>query len=140
MKKEKSCGAIIYKIVDYTIYYLILHMSLGHYSLCKGHVEGNENEVETAIREIKEETNLDVKLDTNFKEIITYSPFENIIKDVIFFVAETKNDNRPVDLHDNEVDSQEFLPYLEAYKKLTYQSDKDVLYKANLYILKKISR
>ena len=28
-------------------YYLIEKMQLGHYSLVKGHVEGNETEVET---------------------------------------------------------------------------------------------
>ena len=95
MKKEKSCGAVIYKIENRIIKYLILHMGLGHNSLCKGHVEENESEEETAYREIKEETSLEVKIDINFRKVITYSPKENVIKDVVFFVAEviSKNSN-----------------------------------------------
>ena len=87
MEKEKSCGAVLYKTVDGIRYYLIEKMQLGHYSLVKGHVEGNETEVETALREIKEETHLDAIIDTGFRHMITYSPKPNVIKDVIFFVG-----------------------------------------------------
>lgn len=38
--------------------FLIEKMAKGHQSLCKGHVEGNETEHETASREILEETKL----------------------------------------------------------------------------------
>ena len=88
MIKEISAGAIIYKIIDNKIYYLVEYMSLGHISLVKGHLENNETLVEGALREIKEETNLDVTLDTNFKETITYAPYidkPEILKDVTFF-------------------------------------------------------
>lgn len=136
--KEKSCGAVIYKIIDNEIYFLILHMSLGHYSLCKGHVEGKESEIETAYREIKEETSLDVKIDTSFKEVITYSPMVNHIKDVVFFIAKTiNNDSNPIDNHDNEVSSFLWLKKSEAISRLTFESDKNVLNKAYLYITSK---
>lgn len=135
MKKEKSCGAVIYKIENNEIYYLILHMGFGHYSHCKGHVEKDETEIETAIREIKEETSLDVILDTNFRETITYSPFPDIIKDVVFFVGKIINpDQKPIDNHDDEVIEILFLKYQDAYNTLTYQNDKNILEKANNYI------
>ena len=41
-------------------------------------VEGEETEEETAIREIREETNLEVRLDTVFRHDIWYSPNEGI--------------------------------------------------------------
>lgn len=140
MKKEKSCGAVIYKIENNEIKYLILHMRLGHLSSCKGHVEKNETEEETAYREINEETGLEVKIDTGFKKIITYSPKENTIKDVIFFIAEVLSKNDPIDKHDDEVFSFEWLSFLNAYEALTYQSDKDTLNEANIYILNKFSK
>ena len=59
MIKEKSCGAVVYKKEEEKIYFLIEEMKAGHYSIPKGHVENNETEIETALREIKEETNLD---------------------------------------------------------------------------------
>lgn len=134
MIKEKSCGAVVYKVINNEIYYLLEHMSMGHISLPKGHVEENETEDQTALREIKEETNLDVRIDTNFKETITYSPREGTLKDVIFFVAEVIDDNTPLDLHDNEVKKSVFLNFNEACQLLTYSSDKEVLKKANEYL------
>ena len=139
MKKEKSCGAIIFKKENGIIKYLILHMGLGHNSLCKGHVENNESEEETAYREIKEETSLDVKIDTNFRKIITYSPKEDVIKDVVFFVAEVISNNIPIDNHDDEVISFEWLEINEAIERLTFESDKSTLKEANSYIINRIS-
>ncbi|MBQ7646054.1 MAG: NUDIX domain-containing protein [Clostridia bacterium] len=57
---ERSCGAVVYKRTDKRVLYLIEHMARGHVSLPKGHVEDGETEEQTARREIKEETNLDV--------------------------------------------------------------------------------
>ena len=103
---EKSCVAVIYKVNknDKSLSFLILHMNLGHFSLCKGHLEKEDKEEEDAARrEIKEETSLDVKIDTNFREVITYSSKEGVIKDVIFFVAEDISSIDRKDNHDNEV-------------------------------------
>ena len=141
MIKEISAGAIIYKIIDNKIFYLVEYMSLGHISLVKGHLENNETLVDGALREIKEETNLDVTLDTNFKETITYAPYidkPEILKDVTFFVGKLIDSNqKPLDLHDKEVIKSEFYEFNQAYKLLTHQSDKNTLFKANEYILRK---
>ena len=62
MKHEKSCGALVYrKHGDRTELLLIKHRFGGHWSFPKGHVELGENEFQTALREVKEETGLDVK-------------------------------------------------------------------------------
>ena len=86
--KEKACGAIVYKKEKDELKFLLVHQSNGHYSFPKGHVEKDETEIETALREIKEETNLDVEIDTNFRHIITYivEP-KNVLKDAVYFVA-----------------------------------------------------
>ena len=39
IKKEKSCGAVVYKIINDQRYYLVEKMNLGHTSIPKGHVE-----------------------------------------------------------------------------------------------------
>ena len=97
-------------------------MQLGHYSLVKGHVEGNETEVETALREIKEETHLDAIIDTGFRHRITYSPKPNVIKDVI--------------AQEEEVKEIYFLKFNEALDILTYPSDKEILKLAENYLKK----
>lgn len=134
MIKEKSCGAVSYIIKDGIYYFLIEKMKQGHFSLPKGHVENNEKEVETATREIKEETNLEVIIDTSFRETISYSPYKDCIKDVIFFVG--KITSKDVKCQEAEVSNISFLPFNEAYNTLTYKEDKNVLLKAYLYLLK----
>ena len=132
MIKEKSCGAVVYKKEEGKIYVLIEEMKAGHYSIPKGHVENNETEIETALREIKEETNLEVNLDSNFREVVSYSPYEGCIKDVVFFVAEAKTFDMKEQLI--EVTSLKWLEPVDAINILTFDSDKEVLRKALKYL------
>lgn len=132
MIKEKSCGAVVYKKEEEKIYFLIEEMKAGHYSIPKGHVENNETEIETALREIKEETNLEVNLDSNFREVVSYSPYEGCIKDVVFFVAEAKTFDMKEQLI--EVTSLKWLEPVDAINILTFDSDKEVLKKALKYL------
>lgn len=140
-KKEISAGAIIYKRVNNQLLFLVEHMSLGHFTFAKGHLENNESLEEAALREIKEETSLDVILDTNFKYKIQYAPDKNNlknIKDVYYFVAKVKDNNQIAkDCHDNEVQKISFLNFDDTIKILTYQNDKDALISAYQYIIEK---
>lgn len=75
MTHEKSCGGIVYrKFHGNTEILLIKHVKSGYWSFPKGHVENGETEEETAKREIKEETGIDVYIDSGFRETVTYSP------------------------------------------------------------------
>ncbi|SYV90294.1 RNA pyrophosphohydrolase, partial [Metamycoplasma alkalescens] len=91
MKYVKSCGAIVLNNVESKLYVLLVQHTAGHWGFPKGHVEENETEEETAIREVKEETNVDIEILDGFKETINYSPFSNATKDVIYFLARPKN-------------------------------------------------
>ena len=73
---EKSCGAVIYTESDGTRFYLVEHMQKGHCSICKGHVEGDETEHQTAEREILEETGMSVTFVDGFRETIAYIPYD----------------------------------------------------------------
>ena len=132
MKHEKSCGAVVYKIIEDRAVFLIEHMALGHVSIPKGHVENGETETQTALREIKEETNLDVSLDTGFRNVISYSPRPGVVKDVVFFVAEAVSDE--LKNQECEVSVLEWLPYEEAQMVLTFESDRETLRKAREYL------
>ena len=137
MTKEKSCGAVVYRFEKERLFFLVEHMVQGHTSIPKGHVEGNETEEETAIREIREETGLEVRLDTVFRHDIYYSPGEGIMKQVIFFAAEAvSGDMRNQEC---EVTSLEWLPYDRAIAAMTYESDKDVLSHAAVYLSIRLS-
>ena len=101
---EKSCGAVIFRKNKNDVKLLLVKNHNGrHWSFPKGHIEENETEEETAIREIKEETNLDVKIMDNFREVSSYCPFGKIRKEVVFFLARTISDN--IKLQESEIDS-----------------------------------
>lgn len=135
MEYEKSCGAVVYKIRYGRVYFLVEHMKLGHISIPKGHMEGDETEEKTAIREIREETNLEVKLDTVFRHDVYYSPCEGVKKQVIFFVAEAVTED--LKNQESEVSDLEWLPYDQAIEAVTYATDKEVLSHAAVYLYMK---
>ncbi|MBQ5488320.1 MAG: NUDIX domain-containing protein [Clostridia bacterium] len=134
MKQEKSCGAVVYAETGRGRLYLVEKMLHGHFGLPKGHVEPGENEKQTAEREILEETGLRVSVDTRFREVTTYSPAPGVMKDVVFFVARAANTRTTP--QPTEVESIAFLPLEKALTRLTYESDREVVRRADSYLSK----
>lgn len=132
MEKEKSCGAVLYREEVGQRQYLVLHSTLGHWTLCKGHVEGRETEHETAVREIWEETGLKPSFVDGFRHIITYSPRPDCEKDVIFFLA--RAGDGPIVCQPEEVAEAAFLPLRDALDRLTHPSDRDILEAAEAFL------
>lgn len=89
MIKEKSCGTII--IDDDKV--LIIKQKQGFYGFPKGHMEKNETEVKTAIRETKEETNIDVLVDETKRYSLNYVIDNKIDKEVVYYLAKPLNKN-----------------------------------------------
>ena len=84
MKREKSCGAIVFRDAkDKQLPELLLvkHRCGGHWSFPKGHVEAGENEIQTAVREVKEETGLDITFLEGFRERVEYAPKPGVMKE-----------------------------------------------------------
>lgn len=134
MVNEKSCGAIVYrKHHGNTEILLIKHVNSGHWSFPKGHVEANETEVETAIREIKEETGLDVIIDPTFRETVSYSPKKDTQKVVVYFIAKAKNyDFTP---QEEEISDIKWVEIGHALSILTYENDRSIVNKAKAAIV-----
>jgi 8-oxo-dGTP pyrophosphatase MutT (NUDIX family) len=155
MPKENSAGVIIFRKEEGKIYYLLLHYpginrKGGHWEFTKGHIENNETEEDAARRETMEETGIsNLNILPGFKEYIKYffreysrTPDGKIKKNdkkvswifklVVFFIAETQS--KEVKLSPEHVDFI-WLPFEEAVKKTTYKNSKELLKKANDFIL-----
>lgn len=135
IKHEKSCGAVIFREETsgqrHDVLYLIEEMQKGHFSLCKGHVEKNETEHQTAVREIGEETGLTVSFLNGFRETVSYAPAPGIRKEVVFFLA--KRTGGVERAQPEEVRSIRWLPFDDACALLTYESDREILKKADAF-------
>ena len=114
---------------------LVKHVNSGHWSFPKGHVEGDETELETARREIKEETGLDVILDQTFRETVSYSPKRDTQKVVVYFLALARNyDYVP---QEEEIAEIRWVDIVRATHMLTYENDKTIVNKARAAIKQK---
>ena len=134
MQNEKSCGAIVYrKYHGNTEILLIKHVNSGHWSFPKGHVEKGETEVETALREIKEETGIDVIIDPTFRETVSYYPKKDTQKVVVYFIGKAKNyDYVP---QEEEISEIKWVEIGRAGSVLTYENDRSIVGKAKNSII-----
>lgn len=139
MNKEKSCGAVVFrKIEGKNQVLLIKHVNGGHWAFPKGHVENNETEEETALREILEETGLAVKLYTEHRKVVTYSPKQNIVKDVVYFVA-VADDTEAV-AQECEIKRIKWFNIDDAVEHISYENDKKIYLSAVEYYLNNIEK
>ena len=129
MAYEKSCGALVFRKSHGNVELLLIkHLNGGYWSFPKGHVESGETEEETAIREVKEETDIDIIIDNSFREVVTYSPKKDTMKDVVYFLARAKNfDPTP---QAEEIAQVKWVEINLAHSVLTYDNDKQLVNKA----------
>ena len=132
MKHEKSCGCIIFASSGAPAVLLTKNLRGGHWSFPKGHVEPGETERDTAIREVREETGLNVEpLSDKTIENIYKSSYDTV-KTVLYFVAETAPDAKLVP-QPEEVSEIKWLPVSDVPAALTYRNDVRVFERALEY-------
>ncbi len=127
MQYEKSCGALVLRRgEDEKMYILMIrHKAGGHRSFPKGHMEKGETEYMTAVREVFEETAVQIRIDTDFRETVHYHPLPGVFKEVVYFLTETANvDIKP---REGEIAEVEWVPLEQAEQSLTHENDKTVL-------------
>ena len=132
---EKSCGTIPYTLKDGKIHYLLIKANDGFCGFPKGHMENNETEIETALRETYEETSLKVKINSDFRYETSYPKKNGNTKVAVYFLA---NYEKQEPKHSEGFEDFDFLllPYESAYNELTFEEAKDMLKLANEYLTK----
>jgi 8-oxo-dGTP pyrophosphatase MutT (NUDIX family) len=97
-KKVVSAGFVVYKKTEEGTKFLLLYRGRNTWDMPRGKMEEDERSLQTAFREVKEETGLsrkDLKMQTNFKEFEKF-PYnrgkEKMFKVVIFYLAEANKD------------------------------------------------
>jgi bis(5'-nucleosidyl)-tetraphosphatase len=137
MLREKSCGAVVFFKKGDLTKYLLLNYAAGHWDFVKGNVEPNENEKQTVVRELQEETGItDAQFVEGFREPIAYFYRRQgltVHKDVVFFAMEAYTDK--VQLSFEHV-GYTWLDYQHAMEKLSFKNAKDTLQKAHDFLKK----
>jgi len=102
----------------------------GSWSFPKGHVEGNELPKETALRELREETEI---IDVEFLDVpLIHEEYERnkkngsiFLKRNDYFIGFVKNKN--IKIQKEEVYTYKWATYQEAFDTFEYKSRKEVL-------------
>lgn len=148
---EKSVGAVVFRKKEGVLKYLILEYPHGHWGFSKGHVEAGETEKQTLWREVQEETGIsDLKIIPEFWEKERYFYLARgeerekrkrkgrgimILKKVYYYLAETKQEEVKLSL---EHKSYVWLEFPKALEKVTYRDDKNILKKADEFLLSSV--
>ena len=123
--REKSCGAVVFTEVEGVRQYLVIRMNLGHCGLPKGHIEKYESETQTAIREVREETGVEITLIDGFCMTVEYSLTSKTKKESVYFLGRFSGDS--VKIQEAEVSSYRLCDYETARRLITYENDRAVL-------------
>ena len=124
LKKEKSCGCIIIKNKKVLLVY---EKNRNFWGFPKGHMEDGETEIETALREVKEEVGLDVEIDKERRYTLNYVIRDEIDKTTVLYIAKAKNDE--IIMQENEIENIRWCSFEEALNILTFDNWKEMFKK-----------
>jgi len=131
--KIKSCGIILFIKQNNQTKFLLIRQNVGHWSFPKGKMEKDETELETALRELREETGITECKILNDLELVDNYTFkqgdQEHVKSVKYFVGEIKNPD--VKLLKSELMDYIWLEFDEAMKLITHESTKELFEKFN---------
>ncbi|MBI5877745.1 MAG: NUDIX domain-containing protein [Chloroflexi bacterium] len=131
--REKSAGAVVYYRGRPLEFLLI---AAGYWEFPKGRIDADESEVAAALREVREETGLAVRLQDGFRRETSYvyrhhRDGELVRKQVVYFLGEATT--RDV-LLSSEHQHKAWLPYEEARARLRHESSKQLLEAAHQFL------
>lgn len=133
MRREKSCGVIPFIVNNDEIKVMLIKQTNNVIGFPKGHVEVDESEEETALRECLEETNTKVSLLGGYRHESGYYMEEyDAYKTVVYFLGEIQNDD--FSKQENEVSDIYLCTLKEAFDMLVFDELKDALTKAVEFI------
>ncbi len=139
MTYEYSCGAVVFTRINGVPHYLLIQQndqSKGCHGFPKGHMESGETEEETALREIREEVGLRVRLLEGFRAVEDYAlPYPpDTRKQVVFFLAEYAD--QTVQIQESELTSWCLAPFEEALPLVEYDDSRQILRDAHAFLTK----
>lgn len=126
--------------------YLLIRYPSGHFDFARGHLEGTETKKEAALREVEEETGIqnvklfNYELHSKFFYYAKGQEYERrkrdgkgtiIFKEVFMYPGQVENQTIRLSHEHTEF---VWLPYKEAYAKVTFNNAKAILQKTEEYI------
>ena len=136
LQYEKSCGAVVYCQKGNEIMYLLACERSGYWVFPKGHMEAGESEHDTALREVKEETGLDVAFVEGFRVTDEHNLARegrpNTIKQTVYFLAGFEGQEFVP--QESEIEKIVLVDYESAMETLQSDGFKQILTQAHEFL------
>lgn len=130
---EKSCGAVVFVRNNGELRYLLIRNLAGAYGFPKGHMEPGETELETARREIMEETGLKVAFVPGFRREDRYFLAQKTVsRHIVYFLAESLGGEYT--FPPGEISGGGLFSFAEAEEMLQFEGVRRILQDANEFL------
>ena len=130
-RKDFSAGGVVVRDGDVVVIVPARRGATGDrvLGLPKGHPDGDESEIDTVLREVREETGVDAEPIERLGEIsYTYERRgQPIDKRVAFYLLAYRSGELA---HDHEIDHVRWMPLEEAAHSLTYEGEREMVQRA----------
>lgn len=139
MDRQISAGIVVYNDTPEGVKFLFLYRGRGYWNFPKGKIEGKERSIETAFREVAEETGLkrrDLNILPGFKVYDRYffvQDKDRISKLVIFFLAQAATCEVKIS---GEHEGYAWFTFRDAMKILKHKNTRLILKRAYDYLKK----
>jgi bis(5'-nucleosidyl)-tetraphosphatase len=135
LKINYSIGVVVFYRFPRSLKYLVIKHSKGHWAFSKGHRDEGEKKIETALRELKEETGIK-KVNLIDKKVLIKEQYFFIdkkgvknLKKVDYFVGEAVS--KVVKIDNKEIVNYKWCNLKSALEIITFKETKISLKKVN---------
>lgn len=122
---EKTCGAVMFTYKDGKRLYLLIKNDSGHIGFPKGHIELDETEYQTTLREVFEETGLKCNIIDGFRMEYSFDTLDETHKTCVYYMSEYEYQDAII--QQEEISKSWLVEYDEAMKLLNFWQDRDIL-------------
>lgn len=134
--EERSAGAVLFYNDNGVRKYLLLRHRRGHWDLPKGNIEPGEDSLETATRELVEETGIEnFRIYDGYEEVIEYFYKRRggrlVHKIVVFYLIEALSND--VKLSREHIDYR-WVDSASAMDLATFKNTRNLIKKAEFYL------
>ena len=132
---EKSAGAVVFRESTTGRRYLLLQ-NAGRWDFPKGGIEKGESELDTVLREVKEESGIDdLQMFPGFRKVIEYfyrREGKNVHKQVVYLLGRTAKEKVKISF---EHQGFGWFSFADAVRKASYDNSKNTLNDAEKFLM-----
>lgn len=135
---DHSYGIVPVRVIEDTIFFLLIQHLKGHWGFPKGHAEPGETPIQSATRELIEETGVTEFIICGNDPFTEQYQFEQrgrtVKKTVTYYLARILSNE--ITIQDDEIQNSRFADYGTAHSLITFEEGKNLLKNVHEYILK----